>query len=289
MSLEAKIENAGQIQWRIISGGSASSSWNLAVDHALLNSMTEALKNGKKVKPIFRVYQFDRPSMIVGRMQSIEKFTQEDKYELTTRLSGGGHMYFTPHEIHVTSIVPKILTPNDLIQSYHFFNTPIMKALQGIGYPVSLGRTSIKLDLNGKKAFMGNAQRRNNYAIMQHGTLLVHNYDDSVFEMMHASEVEVKTWKEQVATLGMFGKVDEDLIKNALIESVAGENFDLESLSRRESAIANKLRSRFYQNREFITEGKSERGVCLLQGLMTRDYGTHLREHSDQERGKNDE
>mgnify|MGYP001559017078 CR=1 FL=1 len=282
MNLETKLQDARQIQWRVILSNPASSSWHLAVDHALLDCMTDALKNGDEVKPIFRVYQFDRHSMIVGRRQDARKFIEQEKYELTTRMSGGGHMFFRPYDIHVTSIVPKALTPDDLIQSYHFFNTPIVKALQDLGYPASLGRTSIKLDLNGNKAFMGNAQKRNNYAIMQHGTLLVQDYDDSIFEMMHASETERKVWKEQVATLSMFDKqIDEKSIKEVLIGSVAGGNPSFEGLSRSESAIADDLRNRFYQNPEFIADGRSERGICLLQGLTTKNYGDHLREHSD--------
>src|SRR3989344_2558284 len=114
-------------KWRVIPYDVREASWHMAVDHALLESMDKKLEHGEKVYPVVRTYGFSKEAIVLGYEQNGARFTNLNGCNFTTRVSGGGHIYFTPEDIHFCIVLPSSLLPEDLIQAYRMLNAPGVK------------------------------------------------------------------------------------------------------------------------------------------------------------------
>ena len=106
MDLENRL-NVGD-GFRVIHHSVGSAPMQMAIDHSLLEIMERRLKRGLFVRPVVRTYQFDNNAIILGYNQKRDKFCSNlgDIY-LTTRVTGGGHMYFSSDDINFAVIIPR--------------------------------------------------------------------------------------------------------------------------------------------------------------------------------------
>jgi lipoate-protein ligase A len=277
--LEMKINDH---EWRIIPYESSSAAWNSAVDHALLEVMNAKLKNNEKVKPIVRTYQFTKGAVVLGYEQSDSTLntSQLNGHDFTTRVSGGGHMFLSPKDVHYCTIVPLELAPQDTIDSYRMLNEPVVKALKSLGYNARLGRMSIKIDMDEEKTLVGTAQRRMTYAMLQHGSVLVKNYTPNIFSLLNAKEDQINVWEDKIITLSELN----GLISSTRIAEEIERQFDKKEysgLNTQEKTVAKKTYKEIYNNPNVVGKGlKIKPHICLLEGLMTKDYQAHVEDNS---------
>ncbi|MAF51383.1 MAG: hypothetical protein CMH64_04810 [Nanoarchaeota archaeon] len=277
--LEMKIND---YKWRVIPYESSSASWNAAIDHALLEVMKERVKSGENVTPVLRTYQFSRGTITLGYGQNGSNFDRSklNGYDITTRISGGGHMFISPRDVNYCTILPRSLAPEDLIGSYRMLNEPIANALRELGFNARIGRTSIKVDTTEEKTLVGVAQKAGNGVLLQHGSILFDDYTKEIFDILNADEEEIKVWKEKIIALSMInGKVDPVTIAKEIERQFQDKSHS--QLDQRELEVAKRLYESTYNNPEVVGMGPKIRDhICILEGLMTKNYQTHLEDNS---------
>jgi lipoate-protein ligase A len=265
MGLEDKI--------RIIPHQMLSASMSLAIDRALLDLMKENIESGKKTDPILRTYQFEKPTIIYGHFQKIEgKYNPkifENNVEITKRDSGGGHVYYSPKDIHYSFIAPiSFHKKNDLTLMYQEINQKIVDALQDCGYDVKLGRTSIR-ESKDNKIIAGTARRHEQNISLHQGGILFTEYTANILDALMATDAEKERWPKLVSYLKENNYTQN--IPTKIAESFSNKNIHYENLTLKELELANTYLKEKYSNTEFIYRGDKEEGICLIALEWTKD------------------
>ncbi len=276
MNLENKIE------WRVLPLSRGNASWHMAVDHAIFENLAEKAVQGVSISPTLRLYQFKDPAIILGYQQKINgidmKMLQNISGEYTTRITGGGHVFFTPSEIHFSMITPSAMFSTDIPTSYKQNNIPVAKALGGIGINAVAGRTSVKVD---NKTLVVSAQARTRYVTLHHGTILA-NIDLSRFERILGATPEEKSFLKEITWLSSLDIDYERKLKElyeGIISNVTNSNYRLGKLDKFELALAKRLYKELYTNKDYLNSGKKEAGVCIIAGLM-KEYDQYIRDNT---------
>ncbi len=277
MNLEEKI------QWRVLSFTKNKASWNMAVDHAVFEITSEKIGKGEKVKPTIRLYKFSNPAVILGYRQKLNgidlDMLRSVSGECTTRLTGGGHVYFTTEELHFSIVCPNSMLSSDLAESYRKNNLMIAEALKEIGINAESGRTSVKVD---GKTLVVSSQAKNKYATLHHGTIMA-NIELDFFENILGASAEEKKHLQNTTCLSKLkrnygneiGKLHVSIVRN-----IAGNNPMYQELSDEEFSYAQKLHEEIYRNKRFIGSGKKEAGICIVAGLL-REYDTYIKDNTN--------
>jgi len=178
-------------QWRLIETGDNTAFTNMAMDKAVLVSISRG-----KVPPTVRFYRW-RPSAIsIGYFQSLEEEVNLDicknfGVDYVRRITGGGAVY---HEKELTySIIiseshPKI--PKNIMESYRIICGALIKGLKNLG----IESTYVPINdiiTNGKK-ISGNAQTRKEKTVLQHGTILKDVNIEKMFFLLRVPNEKIK-------------------------------------------------------------------------------------------------
>ena len=178
-------------QWRLIETGDNTAFTNMAMDKAVLVSISRG-----KVPPTVRFYRW-RPSAIsIGYFQSLEEEVNLDicknfGVDYVRRITGGGAVY---HEKELTySIIiseshPKI--PKNIMESYRIICGALIKGLKNLG----IESTYVPINdiiTNGKK-ISGNAQTRKEKTVLQHGTILTDVNIEKMFFLLRVPNEKIK-------------------------------------------------------------------------------------------------
>ena len=220
------------MKWRLMMVEPRSGAENMARDAGL---MDRARETGEAV---FSVYSWARPTLSLGRNQ-----TAADKYDLReiarrnwdlVRRPTGGRALLHHHEVTYSVAAP--VSPNDsLSESYHRINSVLIDALASLGVKAdeadavsfALPPTEIpcfaepargELVFDGRK-LVGSAQVREDGMLLQHGSILVENDQQSIAEVMLAQPSEsVGTAATLTEALGRAPSISE--VASALFASV---------------------------------------------------------------------
>jgi len=172
-------------QWRQDEPGSP---WeNMAVDVALLS----AVSNGRQDIPTVRLYQWDRPSVSIGRLQREEPVRRLYPALPYVRRPTGGRAVVHGQDLTVSVAARTDWLPGDagrtVLTSYHLLMAGLVKALAEAGHETSFGAEACGVggDINcfdsiagcdlvdrstGRK-IVGSAQRREGGALLQQMSL----------------------------------------------------------------------------------------------------------------------
>lgn len=170
-------------RWRWLDSGACDGATNMATDHAL---MQRAAETGEAV---FRVYGWSRPTLSFGmheRTRLQPETVVAAGLDAVRRPTGGRALL---HHREVTYAVAAPVNGVGLADSYAAINTILAAALAGLGLRVQpaprRGRASApdgqacfaepnvgELELDGRK-LVGSAQRRDEHALLQHGSILL--------------------------------------------------------------------------------------------------------------------
>lgn len=187
-------------RWRWLDSGAADGATNMATDHAL---MERAAETGEAV---FRVYGWSQPTLSFGMHERTR--LQPDSVaaaglDAVRRPTGGRALL---HDREVTYAVAAPVNGVGLADSFAAINDILRTALAHLGLSVQpaprRGRASApdgqpcfaepnvgELELGGRK-LVGSAQRRDEHALLQHGSILLEDDQWRVAELRGLSRDE---------------------------------------------------------------------------------------------------
>lgn len=165
-----------------------SPSHNMEADAALL----EAIVNGRLFLPVIRIYQWDRPSVSIGRLQPEEPVQRLYPHLPIVRRPTGGRAVLHGEDLTITIATRTDWLPGDsgrtTLSSYRLLMAGLMAALKEAGHDVSVGTEKLRgnrgsiqcfdlaagcdlVDAFSGRKLVGSAQRRDGNAILQQMSL----------------------------------------------------------------------------------------------------------------------
>lgn len=189
--------------WRLMVHGRLPASLNMAIDEALFRLCSN---NKGGIFPIIRFYLWEHPTLSFGSSQQFEKavdinYCKKAGYDIVRRPTGGRAVL---HDKEITYCVVARVGDElgDSIQeTYRLISEGIIGGLQELGIKVNTygkegpekadkltylpcfaSSTRFEIAYDGKK-IVGSAQRRNNTAFLQHGSIML---DFEPYELLKA-------------------------------------------------------------------------------------------------------
>jgi lipoate-protein ligase A len=163
----------------------------MGLDEALVESVARGT-----ALPCLRLYGWNPPAVSIGYFQRLNEEVNLEackKHAVDTvrRISGGGTV-FHHAELTYSIIVPNThpLARRDLNESYRFFCGGIIEGLGILGLNARFA--PINDILAGDRKISGNAQTRRMGCILQHGTVLLDNDVDLMFELLRVPPEKMK-------------------------------------------------------------------------------------------------
>lgn len=207
-----------------------SASENMARDEYLFNRCHE------KKMGFFRLYFWERPSFSFGVSQKISKainvdFIKNNTCSYVRRITGGKTVL---HDDEITYAVISsediFYKDNDLYQSYMLISKVLVNAFKAIGVDAYLSKGSSsqfsrsnnpcfsfptlhEIEAGGKK-IVGSAQKRNNKALLQHGSIPI-SMDYELYASGTHSRANII--KRSMTTLSEVSKKNRDDLSQSLI------------------------------------------------------------------------
>jgi lipoate-protein ligase A len=271
--------NYSRQHWRLLITPPSPGSWNMAVDEAILESISQ-----NHSLPCLRLYSWDPPCLSIGYAQPIADINRPRLTELGwdwVRRPTGGRAILHTDELTYAVIAPmtESRVSGSVLESYLRLSKPLLSALHSLNIPalaqpVSTSRkkqdpaavcfevpSNYEIIVEGKK-LVGSAQARRKNVVLQHGTLplygdltriinvLAYENNDQRREaasrlLSHATTVE--------AVLGE--KIDWKRAAEVFIAAFESEldlNFSEQGLSVEESAGVENLRNAKYEHASWL-------------------------------------
>lgn len=161
--------------WNIVRTRAISPMANAALDEVLTG-----LVGRGELGPTLRIWEWDRPAVIIGSFQSVRNEVDEEALaahgehgaQLVRRISGGGAMFMEPE----SSITYSLYAPSTLVQgmsfadSYAFLDEWVLEALRSVGIDATYEPLN---DITSAKGKIGGAaqKRLSNGAVLHHVTM----------------------------------------------------------------------------------------------------------------------
>ncbi|GHV89177.1 octanoyltransferase LipM [Spirochaetia bacterium] len=195
--------------FRFLETGYHNGYYNMGLDEALLESVAAG------ALPCLRLYGWKPAAVSLGYFQGLEEEVDAAACEahgidVVRRISGGGAVF---HQAELTySIImadTHTLAEQDINRSYMRFCAGIIEGLSLLG--VEARFAPINDVLVGGRKISGNAQTRRMGCILQHGTILLNNDVDLMFELLRVPQEKlkdqlIKDVKNRVTSLKALGK-----------------------------------------------------------------------------------
>ncbi|VVB53554.1 Lipoate-protein ligase A subunit 1 [uncultured archaeon] len=170
-------------KWRLLLTGFQWGPYNMALDEAVLNSVSEG-----KSPPTLRLYGWNPPCVTVGYFQSLAaevdvRLCRQLGVDVVRRMTGGGAVYHkeeVTYSVHVPEAHP--ITPKNILESYRLICQGLTKGLTHLGINSEFAPLN-DIITNGKK-ISGNAQTRRKNVLLQHGTVLLNVDVDEMFKVL---------------------------------------------------------------------------------------------------------
>ncbi len=260
---------------RFIDTGENNGAMNMAIDEALLITERE-----KKLPPALRVYKFVPPTLSIGYFQKMKRevdlaHCEEKGFDYVRRPTGGRAVLHDKELTYsITVAKPHRILSMSLLDSYHYICRGIIKAIEYLGGKAYFSSredaeisspscfaapTFSDILINGKKV-VGSAQMRNDYGLLQHGSILYEVNVDDIFYCFNMSEEHRKRLsalaKKKISSLSdeIGKKITFDMIKSALkmgMQEILCEEIVEVGLTKDELSLANRLYKEKYSTYEW--------------------------------------
>ncbi|MDR2758718.1 MAG: lipoate--protein ligase family protein [Spirochaetaceae bacterium] len=177
--------------FRLLKTGHGSAFYNMGLDEALLEAVSRGIS-----PPVLRLYGWSPPAVSVGYFQGLMEEINLDackRYgvDVVRRISGGGAVF---HQAELTySMVMPLTHPlagSTIHESYELLCTGIIRGLSFLGVPSRF--IPINDIVSGERKISGNAQTRRKGCLLQHGTVLLENDVDLMFELLRIPSEKLK-------------------------------------------------------------------------------------------------
>ncbi len=180
------------VEWRLIESGKNPASWNMAVDSAVVESVSK----GKSL-PTLRLYGWNPSAISIGYFQKLFDEVDVNKCEkngvdVVRRITGGGAVF---HEAEATYslVIPQsdpLIPGDDIIGCFRRICGGIIRGLDTLG--VSASFEPINDVVAGEKKVSGNAQIRRKGCVLQHGTILLNVDVKRMFSLLTVSDEKIR-------------------------------------------------------------------------------------------------
>jgi len=180
--------------WRLIILNPVDCYTRSAIDEALLRSVGEC-----KSPNTLRFLSIKPPSVSIGYLQKIREVVNVEEcrklgISIARRPSGGGAIYQDFRGEITYAIVVKahdeLISGLDIEESYRKLLQWLINALRKIGLNAKY-KPPNDIIVNGKKV-SGNAQSKKYGAVLQHGTILLRTYKDTMARVLKVSKEKIE-------------------------------------------------------------------------------------------------
>ena len=184
------------MQWHFLVSPAGDGPANMALDEAL---MRRAARTGDAV---FRVYEWSAPTLSLGRHQRARGCydlpAAHDRGVRFVRRPTGGRALLHHREITYSVTMPA-RDPADASRAYEFINGILLAGLAAIGVRAdrATGTEAVRPGLRpcfdapstheivlGKRKLVGSAQWRHDGSLLQHGSILIHDDQPMIGELL---------------------------------------------------------------------------------------------------------
>jgi len=261
---------------RVIIDGARDPWLNMAIDEAIMYNRP------KQSFDTLRIYTWLPSGVSIGRKQdayTVVDINEINKlgFKLVRRITGGGALL---HEENSEITYSIILSSNhriyqyDIVQSSALIANGIARGLIKLGIEPEIGgfkgltnqnlcylrSGASDITINGKK-ISGSAQRRESYALLQHGTLLLDFHPETWFRVIKTPEVNIEYLTNKVTCLkNILSTINiRDLIEaiiQGFIEALNPKNVFMSSITSDELKTAIELYYNKYSTSEWNIDGK---------------------------------
>jgi lipoate-protein ligase A len=223
--------------FRLILNTPAHGDWNMAVDEAILESVSSG-----SVLPTLRLYGWKPACLSLGFSQSIQDVDQERLAEfgwgLVRRMTGGRAILHT-NELTYSVIASshEALVAGTLLESYNRIAQGLLKALRNLDLPVEINEfkpglnssaagpvcfevpSAYEITIHGKK-LIGSAQARRKQGVLQHGSLPLYGDLGRITQVLNFMD-ESERQNAQKRLLERATTVENVLSRNVTLEEAA--------------------------------------------------------------------
>lgn len=252
--------------WRFLPLEVNAGSWNMALDEAILELVTE----GKSPNTL-RFYKWKPSTASIGRNQSLSneidvQFTKNKGFHVVRRITGGGAVFHDEfREITYSFICPikflENLGANKVIEQFEIITQGIITGLTIFGLKPEKDVIHCPAILLDGKKFSGNAQVRKKGYLLQHGTILLDIDPELMYSVLKAPENVGKSRmvrSVRAKCIGIKNNIqnynEEELVESLKYGFVKTLGIKLEDgiLSDQEIGLAGKLVIKKYSNLNWL-------------------------------------
>lgn len=197
--------------WRLIEQESYSAAMNMAIDHAVYESVAN-----KKESPTIRFYKWKNSSVSIGAYQNQMEINlgecRKHGIDVVRRMTGGRAVFHDKSDFTYSVIAP-IKDFNYSIESaYRQVCSWIIDALNELGISSALQNKN-DIIANGRKISGNAAKAMGNGVYLQHGTLI---YDIDFVLMPKILNIDLQTVKKKVTSVLQHKKLSQKQVYGAL-------------------------------------------------------------------------
>jgi lipoate-protein ligase A len=177
--------------FRLLENGEHTGFYNMGLDEALL----ETVASGESL-PVLRFYSWKPATVTLGYFQTLEDeidltACKRNGVDIVRRITGGGAVF---HQAEVTySIILPVTHPlagTSILESYQILCGGITTGLATMG--ISAQFAGINDIIADERKVSGNAQTRRRGCVLQHGTILLDNDVDLMFNLLKVPQEKLK-------------------------------------------------------------------------------------------------
>ena len=250
------------MKWRVIEKEAYSAAMNMAIDHAICESMANGREN-----PTIRFYKWKNSSVSLGAYQNPKEINldacKKHNIGIVRRMTGGRAVFHDKNDFTYSVIAPIRVFGYSIQNAYREICSCIINALIDLHISSSLqGRNDIVV--NGKK-ISGNAAKAMDKGIyLQHGTLI---YDIDFEVMPEVLNISKDLVSERVASVLQHKKASQEKAYAALKNNFTkNKDFKAEEISKYELMRAESLASTKYST-IILPSGTllGNKGACYVE------------------------
>ena len=250
------------MKWRVIEEEAYSAAMNMAIDHAICESVANGREN-----PTIRFYKWKNSSVSLGAYQNPKEinidFCEKNGIEIVRRMTGGRSVFHSRNDF-TYSVIAHIRNFDYRIgNAYSQICSCIINALKDLGINADLENKN-DIIVNGKK-ISGNASKLMDKGIyLQHGTLA---YDIDNRLMPSALNITKDSVMEKATSILQHKKIHHQKIYNTLKNNfINNKDFRTEELSKYELMRAEDLAKTNYSVITLPTGySLKNKGACYVE------------------------
>ena len=250
------------MNWRLIEQQSYPAAMNMAIDHAIYESVANEREN-----PTIRFYKWKTNSVSIGAYQNPKDinlgFCNKQRIESVRRITGGRAVFHDINDFTYSVIAPIKVFGSSVSNAYREICHWIIDSLNELGIKSKLENKN-DIIVDGKKISGNAAKSMDKGVYLQHGTLV---YDINFDLMPKILNIPPDFVKEKVTSVLQHKKVSQKKVYEALNNNfVADKDSKTEELSKYELMRAEDLAKTRY-NTTMLPSGTlvKNKGACYVE------------------------